>query len=1250
MSEWEDAPTPVTKSTVSSEWETAPIPETTSRADLIPDTPKQPIYKEPTLGEKVIGLGEVASMVGTGLFAFPAGLASGAAHIVLGKEKGPRAAEEVAGKVMERYTYVPRTEAGKEYGHDVETVFRESGIMGALPGMIPHVPSLGKGAIPFVKEKLGISKGTKTEGIPAVETPVTPEITPEVPVRSTVDTTLEQWQTELAVEQTKPETIRPLEQSVISLEGVKPIEDISTPQEGVMEGLKPSVEGKYIPREEVDTRTDLEKELGLPAWEEAEKQYQETQRKEGKVKVTRVTEDPTQALENIDLATKRHIEDIVFEAQNRLEEGDIKGHQELLNQLSKVQKEYLEMRQKVSREKIPSITDTPGKTPLATEVTTITKGIITEADGTPAVTDAGTPRIARRNKETGEIELNPDAAKASWEASTPENKPWIKDTFDTPEKYEEFIIKHEQEHALSPQKEGETTLEYEKRITKQALEKVGIVREEPKVLKEGKLPSIYDVVDEADFHIKGKQVLKEQGPEVARKFIEDYRVYRKDNYVEIPKTNLTDPMNSHPMADALYQIDSLHKKDEAELRNLIQEEPTGLIDRGITSAVGGERPKTLAEQGITKEVREKWSKALDGDIKLSPEEQAIMDHHLNPMREEAEALARKTGEPLVEGYQPRIRLWTPKSLKETFGRWWEDMTRTEGAFAQKMAETPDALMERNVYALERPNGTRTVIQIRKDGIYQFKNGKMSVLVKGSTNAKKVGDTLGTDGVIKEAKISEIETHTDYRYSKDPVLNWKIRLNELRKLDREQTFLRELVAHPTFKDIGIDVLNKETGKPNELPKGWKIPKHLDRIPQLAGKAFEPKIAYIIEDWAKAWDKSLMQNLTSFLIKNMMLNPLPHVFNEAMHLYNIRGATGWFTPGGLYRFIPTARAGMRDVLNQSPLYLQVMKEGGSILGADPRNKQFVRDILAKAGKDAMNDPNFQKDLTSIAAKVGMSPLNLYNRWSQASTKFMWVTRDMMYMQIIRETMKRRGVDVKGAIKIVEKHMPNYRLPSEVMGSRKVSEVLGNPNIAVFSRYHYGMVRSILETLKEANPKNLKTPEGRQQFLHSADVLAAVGIAYAGLYPVMDKIAEEMFGMKAEQRRAGPYHLIHAVKEVSEGKKDVQTALAPVFTFNPVLLYAGQLALNRQVYSGKEVYHPNDSAEMILSDVGTYTLKTVPQYGPMQQAEESPEGLKKFVAKQMDIKAKTREEVRKHDVRSKYVEAARKRREKAYRLGKD
>ena len=874
-----------------------------------------------------------------------------------------------------------------------------------------------------------------------------------------------------------------------------------------------------------------------------------------------------------------------------------------------------------------------------------TRGPIMDGE-TPAVTDKGTPRIARRNTETGEIFLDPEAAKQSWETSGPEDRPWIKEKFRTPEEYEQFLLQHEYEHSISPQKEGESDIDYETRTSQAAEARIKKAAENlPPVLPD-EVPHAASVVDSSDFNTKGKQVLEKHGPEAAKKFAEDFQKYREDNYVNVPRPEGDPAMNSHPFADALYTLDTMARRDEAQLKLMLDESGKGLAAK----TVGGEKTPSLADMGITEERRKDWFAYLDGQMKLPESEIAVMKQTIGDLQAEIAALAKKNGAELSEDYMPRIRLWSPKGVKEKLGKWWGDMTRTEGAFAQKMNEGPDALEERNIFALEKPDGSRTVVQIRKNGIFSFDKGKMKVLAKGETASKKVGDDL-LGGKLVEAKVHEIEHNTSYRYSHDPVLNMMIRRNELRAEDRLNTFMKEMVESPEFKDIGVDVIDKTTGKPNkEIPAGWKVPKHIDRIPMLAGKAFEPKIAYILEDWAKTWDKSLMQNLTSFLIKNMMLNPIPHVFNEAMHLYNIRGATGWFTPGGLYRFFPTAKAGMRDVLNQSPLYLQVMKEGGSILGADVRNKDFVRNLLDKAGKDALADPKFEKDLGSIAAKVGMTPLNLYNRWSKASNKFMWVTRDMMYMQIIRETMKRKGVDVKGAIKIVEKHMPNYRLPSKIMGSRKVSEVLGNPNVAVFSRYHYGMIRSLIETAKEANPKNLKTPEGRKQFLHSLDVMAAVGIAYAALYPIMDAMAKAAFGMEAEQRRAGPYHLIHAGFEVAHGDKDTQALLAPVFTFNPILLYTGQLVMNRQLYSGKEVFHPNDTAGQIATDIGKYTAKSIPQYGPMQQAGESPEGFKKTLAKQMDIKAKTHTDAKKRKRRAEFVERERKKRLRDYRRGRE
>jgi hypothetical protein len=241
-------------------------------------------------------------------------------------------------------------------------------------------------------------------------------------------------------------------------------------------------------------------------------------------------------------------------------------------------------------------------------------------------------------------------------------------------------------------------------------------------------------------------------------------------------------------------------------------------------------------------------------------------------------------------------------------------------------------------------------------------------------------------------------------------------------------------------------------------------------------------------------------------------------------------------------------------------------------------------------------------------------------------MWFTRDVMYVQYIREIMVRHEKDtgskmeLKDAIEEANRHMPDYRMPPEVLGSRALSAGLKDPRLSQFSRYHYGMVKSLVNTVKDIDPRNLKTPEGRKNFRDGVDTMLAIGVAMGVLYPLMDDMAEAMFGEGAEQRRAGPYHLIQAGMDVAEGKKDLSALIYPVFTFNPVLLSLGQFLVNKNMFTGKSVYHPNDSIEDILSDIGAYGVKQVPQASPILSATSEEGGDTQLLARQLDIKVKT------------------------------
>ena len=740
-------------------------------------------------------------------------------------------------------------------------------------------------------------------------------------------------------------------------------------------------------------------------------------------------------------------------------------------------------------------------------------------------------------KSTG-IVIDPEGVKKSWEDSNDNNKPWIKQNFETAKEYQDFITKHEQEHTISPQREGESTLDYEKRITKQAMEK-----------HKASIPA--------------------------------------------PDREIPIPNDDKEAADSLHSLDTNESADKTELQTTIE---------------------TMEKEGVTPEIREKIYDYEEGHGKLSPIEKEAYDKYIKPIKDKITSLfdrqvklGRTVSPEMHPDFIPRVRLWTPKGVTSRLSDWWDKLTRQEGAFAEKIGGDPSIFEKRNLFVHETPNGKRLVIQKVGDRYIRWKDGKPSGFYK---DGKFVGNEihlLKSDiANLKEARVNELHEHTPYRYSKDSAHVLLTKLNELKKFDRANNFLSAWTKSPQFKNVA-------TADKENIPKGWITPKYVDKIPQLAGYFFEPKTAWVIEDFAKSWKGSQYMKLTSALIKNMMLNPLPHIFNEAMHVFAARGATGWASPRALTMFARTGSKAMQDVWNQSELYREVMREGGSIMSADLRANQYTDMLLSKAAKEAA------PELESIASKAGMALPDLYKAILNKSNKLMWMSRDAMYLQLIRETQLRNPkMTLKETITKVEQHIPNYRVPTTVMGHRGLSEILQNPNVSVFSKYHYGLVNSMAHVVKDMNPKNLKTIEGRQAFRQGLDSALAYALGMAVFYPMMDKIAQAMFGDDSmTQRRAGPFHVLDAIVRLGQGKAETQALLSPIFTFNPVLLAGGELLFDRKLYSGRPIYNTNDPLGLIARDVGNYTLHAVPQAGAVIDTSQTEGG---WIAKQMDIKSKS------------------------------
>jgi hypothetical protein len=557
-----------------------------------------------------------------------------------------------------------------------------------------------------------------------------------------------------------------------------------------------------------------------------------------------------------------------------------------------------------------------------------------------------------------------------------------------------------------------------------------------------------------------------------------------------------------------------------------------------------------------------------------------------------------------------------------------------GGFNADLQRRRGATQERSLYVLDRADGKRDVIQVTKSGNvikWENVNGEKvpSLLTRkvsptdGSqitlTGQVKLGDKI-LDGVVKDGTMEEVEHHSPYEYNKDSTAVLINAVNDIREQVRTYEGIKNLTESDMFKKNSIKV-----GPGVVIPEGYRMPTHVDKIPALAGYAFPRKMAEVIEDFARVREPTLLTNLASILVKNMMMNPLPHMFNEAMHLYNARGLTGWVTPAGVYRFVKYGKQSMDSVLQQDEFYRDTIKLGGSLMAPGTRRSVMQESLMNKGVEEFSKTPDF-KDL---AATLGRTTTDLYNGISKQSNRAMWITRDIMYIQYLKELMATKGLSHPDAIKYAERHLPSYRLPSRIgekyLGanlSRGISSTLQNPNITVFSRYHFGMVKSMIETAKDVGAIR-KGKEGFEEFKEGMDTVAATAVALAVLYPMLDMVAQRITGNPdAQQRRAGPYHLIHAIGEVADGSKDPQAVLSSFFTFNPALQGLVQLGLDRNLYTGQQIYNPMSEPSIITKDILRYMVQQVPQAGQVMRAEsdDSGEGGSVMGARQLDIESKT------------------------------
>ena len=500
----------------------------------------------------------------------------------------------------------------------------------------------------------------------------------------------------------------------------------------------------------------------------------------------------------------------------------------------------------------------------------------------------------------------------------------------------------------------------------------------PTVIKDSTLPEevkaaskgidVRSIANEAVFLEHAKKLLVTEGEEATKAFFRAWKKHLVDEVIPVAKTQ-------KELADTLYLIKTWMSADLSRF----YKEHTDFSKEGLPT--GANRKEKAAYTKTIDDIRDKVWRLNEGQKDpqfLAEVEKLRADPKTGPLLEKrlAESQAHQTeiraliekahklgGDPKeLNAMETQSRYIQPtrreRTLTDLFGR--KDMA----TYGTDIGEIASAMRERTLFQLE--DGRVVQVEYPKEGgipvIKEWKDGKPSQwyardkdpstgkpaktgpiksqgnwIGRGEVGQRiSAGDTVNIEGKsvkIVHAKTHEVERHTGekYTYIKDSQAVEAMKLMELRNMVRVMETMESLKAS-NFLNTG-----RPPGTPlHEIPLGFKQPTNVDRLPQLQGWVFDPKSRGIIEDFAKVWEPNWYLNTSSMLIKNMMLNPFPHMMNEMAHLWNLRGLSGWTTVGGVLRLKDTSVQATKDVMQQTDFYRQIAKEGGSLLGIEPRDK--------------------------------------------------------------------------------------------------------------------------------------------------------------------------------------------------------------------------------------------------------------------------------------------------------------------------
>jgi hypothetical protein len=200
-------------------------------------------------------------------------------------------------------------------------------------------------------------------------------------------------------------------------------------------------------------------------------------------------------------------------------------------------------------------------------------------------------------------------------------------------------------------------------------------------------------------------------------------------------------------------------------------------------------------------------------------------------------------------------------------------------------------------------------------------------------------------------------------------------------------------------------------------------------------------------------------------------------------------------------------------------------------------------------------------------------------------------------------------------VHQHIPDYVIPSRVLGIRGISQLLQSPLALGFSRYEYNRLESYSNLIK-----GLITPEHQGEAM---DQIAALAFHAAVTYPLLDYSVQKATGNPhASFHGYGPFIFTENAKDYQAGKKTIAQATAQSVARPGAAVETMTELYQNKDWAGRPIYgHGGKFAQWLTSK--TYPTAAIYRMVNPPKGVDKKMAIKQFLLEQGGIKDPTPEQ---------------------------